>query len=46
MVVVLCEAERGLEPVEEQFAVRQAGEIVMHGVVQQPLLGHLDRSRH
>ena len=33
------EDQRGLQPVEEQFAVRQAGQIVVHGVVQQPLLG-------
>ena len=37
--VGLGEAEHGVEPVEEQFAVRQAGEIVVHGVVQQALLG-------
>ena len=28
-----------VDPIEEQFAVRQAGQIVVHGVVQQPLLG-------
>ena len=33
------ENQRRLQPVEEQFAVRQAGEIVMHGVVQQAFLG-------
>ncbi len=32
------EDQRRLEPVEEQFAVGQAGEIVVHGVVQQALL--------
>ena len=36
------EGQRGVEPVEEQFAVRQAGEVVVHGVVQQPLLGGLE----
>ena len=36
------EGERGVEPVEEQFAVRQAGEVVVHGVVQQALLGGLE----
>ena len=30
-----------LQPVHEQFAVGQAGQIVVHGVVQQPLLGLL-----
>ncbi len=40
--VGLGEAEHGVEPVEEQFAVGQAGEIVVHGVVQQPLLGGLE----
>ena len=38
----LGEAEHGFEPVEEQFAVGQAGEIVVHGVVQQALLGGLE----
>ena len=40
--VGLGEAEHGFQPVEEQFAVGQAGEIVVHGVVQQPLLGGLE----
>ena len=40
--VGLGEAEHGFEPVEEQFAVGQAGEIVVHGVVQQPLFGGLE----
>ena len=39
--VGLGEAEHGFEPVEEQFAVGQAGEVVVHGVVQQALLGGL-----
>ena len=34
--------ERGFEAVEEQLAVRQAGEVVVHRVVQQPLLGGLE----
>ena len=29
------------EPVDEQLAVRQAGQVVVHGVVQQPLFGIL-----
>ena len=37
-VVAAREGERGLQPVEEQFAVGQAGQIVVHGVVQQALL--------
>ena len=36
------QAEHGFEPVEEQLAVGQAGEIVVHGVVQQPLFGGLE----
>ena len=36
------EGQRRIEPVEVQFAVRQAGEIVVHGIVQQPLLGGLE----
>ena len=38
----LGERQHGFEPVEEQLAVRQAGEVVVHGVVQQPLLGGLE----
>ena len=38
----LGERQYGLEPVDEQLAVGQAGEIVVHGVVQQPLLGVLE----
>ena len=38
----LGEGESRLEAVEEQLAVRQAGEIVMHGVVQQPLFRSLE----
>ena len=38
----LGERQHRLEPVEEQLAVRQAGEVVVHGVVQQPLLGVLE----
>ena len=34
--------DRGVEPVEEQFAVGQAGQIVVHGIVEQALLGGLD----
>ena len=40
--VGLGEAERRFEAVEEQFAVGQAGEIVVHGVVQQALLHRLE----
>ena len=32
------EDQRRLQPIEEQFAVGQAGQIVVDGVVQQPLL--------
>ncbi len=35
-------AEGRLHAVDEQFAVGQAGEIVVHGVEQQPLLGFLE----
>ncbi len=38
----LRERKRRIEPVEEQLAVRQAGEVVVHGVVQQALLGGLE----
>ena len=38
----LGEAEHRFQPVEEQFAVGQAGEVVVHGIVQQPLLGGLE----
>ena len=34
-------AQSCLQPVHEQLAVGQAGQIVVHGVVQQPLLGLL-----
>ena len=34
-------SQRRFQPVEEELAVGQAGEIVVHGVVQQPLLGGL-----
>ena len=34
--------ERRLHAVDEQFAVGQAGEVVVHGVEQQPLLGVLE----
>ena len=37
----LASAIMRFQPVEEQLAVRQAGQIVVHGVVQQPLLGLL-----
>ena len=37
----LCEIRDRAQAVDEQFAVRQAGEIVMHRVVQQPLFGVL-----
>ena len=40
--VGLGERQRRIEPVEEQLAVRQAGEIVVHGIVQQPLFGGLE----
>ena len=36
------ESEHGLETVEEQLPVRQAGEIVVHGVVQQALFRGLE----
>ena len=38
----LGEAQHRVEAIEEQFAIGQAGEIVMYGVVQQPLFGGLD----
>ncbi len=38
----LGERQRGVEPVEEQLAVRQSREVVVHGVVQEPLLGGLE----
>ncbi len=34
----LRQRQRRVEPVEEQFAIGQAGQIVVHGVVQQALL--------
>ena len=34
--------QRGVEPVEKQFAVGQAGQIVMHRVMQHALFGGLD----
>ena len=37
-VVGCATGQRGVEPVEEQPAVRQAGEVVVHGVVQDALL--------
>ena len=41
--VGLGEGERGLEPVEEELAIPgQAGEVVVHRVVQQALLGGLE----
>ena len=40
-VVLAREGERGLEPVVEELAVRQAREVVVHRVVQQALLGGL-----
>ncbi len=39
--VALGEGEGRFEPVEEQLLVRQAGQIVVHGIVQQALLGNL-----
>jgi hypothetical protein len=36
--------QHGFEPVEEQRAVRQAGEVVVHGIVQQALFGGLEFS--
>ena len=33
--------EGGVEPVEEQLAVGQAGQVVVHGIVEQALLGGL-----
>ena len=41
MAVGLRERQGRVEPIEEQFPVRQAGQIVVHGVVQQPFLGDL-----
>ena len=38
----LAKRQHRLEPVDEQLAVGQAGEVVVHGVVQQPLLGVLE----
>ena len=38
----LGEGERRFHAVEEQFAVGQAGEVVVHRVVQQPLFGVLE----
>ena len=40
--VALGHRKSGAEPVEEQLAIRQAGQIVVHGVVQQTLLAGLD----
>ena len=40
--VGLGECEHALQAVEEQLAVGQAGQIVVHRVVQQPLLGVLE----
>jgi hypothetical protein len=39
--MLLAKLATRAEAVDEQFAVRQAGEVVMHGIVQQPLLGVL-----
>ena len=41
LLLGLGERDDRLQPVHEQFAVGQAGQIVVHGVVQQPLLGLL-----
>ncbi len=41
LLLGLGERDHALQPVHEQFAVRQPGQIVVHGVVQQPLLGLL-----
>ena len=41
IVVGLRECQGGADAIEEKLPVRQAGEIVMHGVVQKPLLGDL-----
>ena len=38
----LGEGEHAFEPVDEQLAVGQAGQVVVHGVVQQPLLRVLE----
>jgi hypothetical protein len=40
--VGLREFDRGIEAIEEQLAVRQAGEIVVHRILQQPLLGDFE----
>ncbi len=40
--VDLGERQHGFQPVDEQLAVGQAGEVVVHRVVQQPLLGVLE----
>ena len=41
LLLRLGDRDDRLKPVQEQLAVGQAGEIVVHGVVQQPLLGLL-----
>ena len=38
----MAKPKRGLDAVEEQFAIGQAGEVVVHGVVQQPFFGILE----
>ena len=38
-VVGAAEAEHGGEPILEQLAIGQAGQVVVHGIVQHPLLG-------
>ena len=40
--VRLGEGEHRFEPVDEQLAVGQPGQVVVHGVVQQPFLGVLE----
>ena len=37
-LIHVAKFQRRIQPVEEKFAVGQAGQIVVHGVVQQPLL--------
>ena len=40
--VIFGKAEYRFETIEKQLPIRQAGEVVMYGVVQQPFLGRLD----
>ena len=44
-IVLACEGERPFEAVVEKLAVGQAGQVVVDGVMQKPLLSRL-RVRH